>query len=80
MVDVVQQAISGLDLTQREGTMSKFFKLFVKLQDLRTSEEGQDLVEYALLVCLIALACVTGVNSVASAVNTVFSNISGSLA
>jgi len=52
----------------------------VKLQDLMNREEGQDLVEYALLVCLIALAAITGVNKVATAVTAVFSNISSSLA
>jgi pilus assembly protein Flp/PilA len=57
-----------------------FLTLYVKLQSLMTREEGQDLVEYALLVCLIALAAITGVNKVASAVTTVFSNISASLA
>jgi pilus assembly protein Flp/PilA len=53
--------------------------LYVKFQGLK-NEECQDLVEYALLVALIALVCVTGVSNVASAVNTVFSNISASLA
>jgi pilus assembly protein Flp/PilA len=53
--------------------------LYVKLQNLINREEGQDLVEYALLVCLIALAAITGVNKVATAVTTVFSNISASL-
>ena len=57
-----------------------FLALYVKLQNLMTREEGQDLVEYALLVCLIALAAITGVKNVATAVNTVFSNISTSLA
>jgi pilus assembly protein Flp/PilA len=57
-----------------------FLALYVKLQSLMNREEGQDLVEYALLVCLIALAAITGVNKVASAVTTVFSNISASLA
>jgi pilus assembly protein Flp/PilA len=56
-----------------------FLALYVKLQSLMTREEGQDLVEYALLVCLIALAAITGVNKVASAITTVFSNISASL-
>jgi pilus assembly protein Flp/PilA len=56
-----------------------FLALYVKLQNLMTREEGQDLVEYALLVCLIALAAITGVNKVASAITTVFSNISASL-
>ena len=59
---------------------SLFLNLYVKFQDLRNGEEGQDLVEYALLVALIALVCVTGVNNVASAINTVFTNISSSLA
>jgi pilus assembly protein Flp/PilA len=54
--------------------------LFVKLQGLLNIEEGQDLVEYALLVCLIALAAISGVKHVASAVNSVFSNVSSSLA
>ena len=59
---------------------SILLSLWLKVQSLRESEEGQDLVEYALLVCLVALAAITGVNKVASAINTVFSNISSSLA
>jgi pilus assembly protein Flp/PilA len=54
--------------------------IYVKLQNLMTREEGQDLVEYALPVSLVALVAVTGVSKVATAVNTVFSNISSSLA
>jgi pilus assembly protein Flp/PilA len=57
-----------------------FLAMVVKLQNLMNREEGQDLVEYALLVCLIALAAITGVNKVATAVTTVFTNISTSLA
>jgi pilus assembly protein Flp/PilA len=57
-----------------------FLTLYVKLQNLMTREEGQDLVEYALLVSLVALAAITGVNKVATAVNSVFSTISSSLA
>ena len=53
--------------------------LYWTLQALRYNEEGQDLVEYALLVSLIALAAVTGVGSVATAVNNIFTNISTSL-
>ena len=57
---------------------SLFLKLSSKFEGLR-NEEGQDLVEYALLVALIALVCITSVNSVASAITVVFSNISASL-
>jgi len=55
-------------------------KLYMQLQGLRTGEEGQDLVEYALLLTMISLALITSMNSIAKAVTTVFSNISGSLA
>jgi len=54
--------------------------LIAKLRSLIASEEGQDLVEYALLVCLIALAAIAGVDKVASAVTNVFTRISSSLA
>ena len=56
-----------------------FLTLFVKLQNLMNREDGQDLVEYALLVCLIALAVIGGVKGVATAIGTVFTNISNSL-
>lgn len=56
-----------------------FLAMYVKLQNLMNREEGQDLVEYALLVALVALAAVTGVKEVATAVTTVFSSISTSL-
>jgi pilus assembly protein Flp/PilA len=57
-----------------------FLKLFVMAQNLMTRDDGQDLVEYALLVSLIALAAISGVKHVATAVNSVFSNVSSSLA
>ena len=59
---------------------SLYLNLYAKLQGLKNGEEGQDLVEYALLVALIALVCISGVSNVAAAVNTVFTNISSSLA
>ncbi len=56
-----------------------FLKLYVKVQELASREDGQDLVEYALLVSLVALAAIAGVNQVATAINTIFKNISTSL-
>ena len=53
--------------------------LCAKLQGLKNGEEGQDLVEYALLVALIALVCVAAIQGVATGIETVFSNISSSL-
>jgi|HubBroStandDraft_4_1064222.scaffolds.fasta_scaffold465172_2 Flp pilus assembly pilin Flp len=56
------------------------FGLYVHFQDLRFREDGQDLVEYALMLTMISLALISGMSGIAKAVNTVFSNISSSLA
>jgi pilus assembly protein Flp/PilA len=57
-----------------------FLKLYVWFQDLRASEEGQDLVEYALLLTMISLALISGMNGIAASIRNIFSNISNSLA
>jgi pilus assembly protein Flp/PilA len=54
------------------------WKLHIKLQSLM-HEEGQDLVEYALIVALLALAATAGLNGLATAVNTAFTNIAATL-
>jgi pilus assembly protein Flp/PilA len=53
--------------------------MYLMISNQVMNEEGQDLVEYALMIVLVALACVAGINSVASAINTIFSNISATL-
>ncbi len=55
-------------------------KLYVKSQNLLLGDEGQDLVEYALLISLISLAAVAATTSLAGAITQVFTNISTSLA
>jgi len=56
-----------------------FLKLYIKLQNLAKNEQGQDLVEYALLVSLIALGCITSMKGVATFLNNVFTNVSNSI-
>jgi pilus assembly protein Flp/PilA len=56
-----------------------FLKLYVALESFRASEDGQDLVEYALLLTLISFALVSSMNGIASAIKTAFSNVSSSL-
>lgn len=79
-VEASTPARAGIIPTGRNKTRDTLLKLYLKFQGLKNGEEGQDLVEYALLVALIALVCVSGVSNVAAAVNGVFSNISSSLA
>ena len=51
-----------------------FLKLSVKVQSLMR-EEGQDLIEYALVVALIAFAATAGMKSLAGSINTAFAQI-----
>jgi len=57
-----------------------FLKLHVKFQNLANDQQGQDLVEYALLLTMISLALIAGITGVATAVTNAFTNISSSLA
>jgi pilus assembly protein Flp/PilA len=54
-------------------------KLISFLLDFLREEEGQDLIEYALLVALIALVCVAALTTAGSQVGTIFENIKNRL-
>jgi pilus assembly protein Flp/PilA len=58
---------------------NKFLALCVKIQAKLKSEEGQDLIEYALVVALIAFAATAGMATLANNINTAFGNIANTL-
>jgi pilus assembly protein Flp/PilA len=55
------------------GTMKNLIVRFVR------EEEGQDLVEYAMLLAFIALIAIVGVKTLGTTVNTFFSNVATAL-
>jgi pilus assembly protein Flp/PilA len=55
-------------------------KLNSKFQNLINREEGQDLVEYALVVALIALGATAAMTTLGTGISTAFTNISTTLA
>jgi pilus assembly protein Flp/PilA len=61
-----------------------FLKLFVKMQGLKDAlvedERGQDLIEYALVVSLIALAATATMSTLATAIGTAFGKVGTKLA
>ena len=59
--------------TQREDTMIDSIKKFIR------DDEGQDLVEYALLLVFLALAAIAILPTLGSSVNRVFSQSNSSL-
>ena len=56
----------------------KLLRLSVMLQILM-DENGQDLIEYALVVALIAFAATAGMNTLAADINAAFNNIGARL-
>ncbi len=56
----------------------RLLKLVIKMKIL-LAEEGQDLIEYALIVALIAFAAAAGMSSVATALNNAFTGIGSTI-
>ena len=54
-------------------------KFYTFVRDFVRKEDGQDLIEYALLVALISLVCVAALTSAGSQVNTIFTKIKDKL-
>jgi pilus assembly protein Flp/PilA len=47
-------------------------QLVTAIRQLRAREEGQDLIEYALLVALIAIVAMVGVTTLGNTISNVF--------
>ena len=53
----------------------KLMLRYLQLRNLIADEQGQDLIEYALVVALIALAATAGMNTLAIAINGAFTAV-----
>jgi pilus assembly protein Flp/PilA len=53
----------------------QIWKLSIKIQSILNNEDGQDLIEYALVVALIAFAATAGMGTVATNINAAFASI-----
>jgi pilus assembly protein Flp/PilA len=52
---------------------------YSQIRGLLLQDDGQDLIEYALVVALIAFAATAGMSSLATAINSAFSSIGTTL-
>jgi pilus assembly protein Flp/PilA len=50
-------------------------KLYLKIESLLSQDEGQDLIEYALLVAIVSLSATAAMENVARTVSTFYTNI-----
>ena len=58
---------------------NRLWMLSVKIQNLLNREEGQDLIEYALIVALISLAATAGMKNLAGDINNAFNAVGNTL-
>jgi pilus assembly protein Flp/PilA len=56
-----------------------FWNLVYRVRNFLNQEDGQDLVEYALVVALVAFGAVAGERALSSGINNAFSKISATL-
>ena len=54
-------------------------ELFSRIQKVVLKQDGQDLVEYALVVALIAFAATAGMNTLAADINNAFLSVGNTL-
>jgi pilus assembly protein Flp/PilA len=64
-----------MGLAQGEDTMA----FYLWLKNLLNSEDGQDLIEYALLVGLIVIIAIVAIGIAGNSVSTLFNNIATQL-
>jgi pilus assembly protein Flp/PilA len=67
-----------LRVKNARGETNMMMKLYSRLQALK-NDAGQDLLEYALLVALIALVAVGAVTLAGKNVNSIFGNVAAQL-
>ena len=54
-------------------------RTYLLMKQMLEQEDGQDMVEYALVVAIIAFGAVAGMNALAGGINTAFKDVSSSL-
>ncbi len=55
------------------------YQLLERVKSIIRRDEGQDLLEYALLIALIAIVCVGAITLAGTNVRDTFNNIAGSI-
>jgi pilus assembly protein Flp/PilA len=59
--------------------MQAMFKLLRSIRQFCHSEDGPTAVEYAVMLALIVIVCLTAISSIGTNANTQFQNVSQSL-
>ena len=74
---ILLNALSGQCLTTEAEVSMKSFAL--KLKKFLKSEDGPTAVEYAVMLALIVIVCLTAIQSVGTNAKTTFTNVANSI-
>jgi pilus assembly protein Flp/PilA len=75
-----QILLDAMRVAKNAREEAKVMNLINRLRQFVRDDEGQDLIEYALLVGLISLVAVLAITSAGTSVNSIFTAIASSLA
>jgi pilus assembly protein Flp/PilA len=66
-------------IARRKDAPEEVMNLITRLRSMVRDDAGQDLLEYALLVALIALVCVAAVTAAGKSVENIFTSIAAAI-
>jgi Flp pilus assembly pilin Flp len=58
---------------------TQLLKQYLFVKAWLTAEEGQDLIEYSLIIALIVIAAIVGMAAVGTKISAIWGNIAGQL-
>ncbi len=72
-------AVSGVGSLKKEVKSKVMLSLYFKLRSLLSRQEGQGMVEYALILVLVSIVVIVILLTMGNQIKNVFSNVVGAL-
>jgi len=71
--------MSGVFRQSKQATLKRREKMWNLVKKFMSREEGQSLVEYALIIALVAVVLVAGITALGTGIGATLTSITGSL-
>jgi pilus assembly protein Flp/PilA len=71
--------MSGVFKQSKQATLKRREKMWNLVKKFMSREEGQSLVEYALIIALVAVVLVAGITALGTGIGATLTSITGSL-
>ena len=74
-----RQSGQNLVVQEKGGEIAEMLSLYMKLRSLTTRQEGQGMVEYALILVLVSIVVIVILLTMGNQIKNVFSNVVAAL-